>query len=353
MFYASSGTSINSAGGLFSIRQVHYRAGQGAMMRATSVFDTSVLGNRQRIGMSTAADGFYFSYDIDGLFGVERKHDGHVIIQQLDITTPANGSENATITIDGIAYTVPLTAGTAQHNSNEISTSLKAQNLLWAFAQNNGDVICRSLQDSPATGSFTFSSATAVASFSEIAPGVLATTDRILQTDWNIDKMDGTGISGILLDPTKGNVYQIAIQYLGFGNLHFSIENPNTGDFQEVHQIIYANANTTPSVSNPTFRIIWSSENFASVTNATIQGASCAGFIQGVRAHTESGNAIDNTKSIGTSVFTNIITLRNRIVFGTNVNLGEIIPQLIGVFTESTKGCIINITKITIMISEI
>ncbi len=49
------------------------------------------------------------------------------------------------------------------------------------------------------------------------------------------------------LSPTKGNVYKMQYQYLGFGQLRFFIEDQQTGGFILVHTIDYANRNTVPS----------------------------------------------------------------------------------------------------------
>lgn len=348
IFFASTGAAINSGGNVFTERQLHYRAGQGALARGTVIFDTPASGSTQSWGIGNASDAYLFIYNMSGIFGVERRFGGHVIIQKLTISTPSSGSENATITIDGTGYTVPLTSGTAVHNTNEIAVSLNSQVSNWFFTQNNGFVICRSVLPAPSVGAFTLSSATAVGTFAEIAAGTNITSDFIAQTDWNYDKMDGTGPSGMTLDHQKGNVYAISFQYLGFGNTHFSIEDSETGKFQEVHQLKYANNNTTPSVSNPSFRINWHAENTTNDTDITINGASCAGFIEGKIGHTELGNATVNTKSVGTSVFTSILTLRNRITFGTNVNLSQILPQVGTVFADSSKGAIINICKGTV-----
>lgn len=345
LFFASSGAASNSSAAVFSERQLHYKPGQGALARGTAVFETPADGNTQRWGLQTAADGYVFGYDANSSFGITRIYGGHVAIQKLTITTPASGSENATVTIDGTGYTVPLTAGTAVHNTNEIANSLNSQISLWRFSQNNGFVICRSLLDDPITGAFTLSSSTAVGTFAEIADSNEVTLEFIPQTSWNVDKMDGSGVSGMTLNPQKGNVYQIAFQYLGFGNIHFFIENSENGEFQEVHQIKYTNDNTTPSVGNPTFRITWSSINTTNDTDITVRGASCAAFVQGKIVHTESGWARDNSKSVGISSFLNILTIRNRTVFGTNVNLSEVIPQLVTAYADTVKGALIEVYK--------
>lgn len=41
------------------------------------------------------------------------------------------------------------------------------------------------------------------------------------QTDWNVDKADGTGRSQMILDVTKDNIYWIDVQWLGAGRVRF------------------------------------------------------------------------------------------------------------------------------------
>ena len=144
------------------------------------------------------------------------------------------------------------------------------------------------------------------------------------QASWNGDKMDGTGggsnPTGQNLDPTKGNVYQINFQWLGFGLIEFSIEDANTGRFVPVHQVRYANANTVPSLLNPSFPILWSVENTTNNTNITLKGASCVGEIEGKIEYLGPTNAIGNSKTGVTTTLTNIITIRNKSTYQTLTN---------------------------------
>jgi hypothetical protein len=146
----------------------------------------------------------------------------------------------------------------------------------------------------------------------------------VAQTSWNIDKFNGTGGSGVTLDPTKGNVYQITYQWLGFGAITFWIENPNTGAFIPVHRIQYANENTATSIANPTLPIFMSSRNGASgTTSVTLQSGSMAAFTQGDPDQAPAVQfATGNLKSAVTTE-TNILTLSNKgtnVLGGTNTN---------------------------------
>lgn len=59
---------------------------------------------------------------------------------------------------------------------------------------------------------------------------------RIAQSSWTGDKLDGSGVSEVTLDVTKGNIYEIQFQWLGVGAIKFfidgilvnTVDNPNT-----------------------------------------------------------------------------------------------------------------------------
>lgn len=45
----------------------------------------------------------------------------------------------------------------------------------------------------------------------------------VSQADWNVDKLDGTGPSGIILDPSKLNIFFIERQWLGSGQVRMGV----------------------------------------------------------------------------------------------------------------------------------
>lgn len=132
----------------------------------------------------------------------------------------------------------------------------------------------------------------------------------IPQTSWNVDKMDGTGSSGMTLIPAFGNVYKIQYQWLGWGIINFFIENPATGKFVLVHFIQHANANITPTLLNPTLNAYMQVMNTTNNTNISLQSASMAGFIEGKIINT--GLQFSFFASKATSTTTNaIFTIQN------------------------------------------
>jgi len=85
----------------------------------------------------------------------------------------------------------------------------------------------------------------------------------------------------MVLDPQKGNVFQIAFQYLGFGNATFSVENPETGHFVDMHTIKNTNSRITPVLKNPNVSVLATSANIGGTTSKKLKTASMAGFIEG------------------------------------------------------------------------
>jgi hypothetical protein len=170
------------------------------------------------------------------------------------------------------------------------------------------------------------------------------------QSNWNIDVMDGSSSvsnpSGITLDPTKGNVYKIQYQWLGYGAITFLIEHPETGGFTPVHRIEYANANTAPSILNPSLQISFATESSPAVTtDIVVKTSSIAAFVQGPVIPIGPTNSIDNTKTIAASTLTNILTIQNKSTYQSLTNVIPIILQTISIGTDLSKVGIIRVIK--------
>jgi hypothetical protein len=70
-------------------------------------------------------------------------------------------------------------------------------------------------------------------------PGTVVPSQSAVQADWNIDKMDGTGPSGITLDWSKAQIFIIDYEWLGVGRVRFGF---NVGGITYYcHQILNAN----------------------------------------------------------------------------------------------------------------
>lgn len=334
-FTCESGVDTDGLASITTLRQLSYRAGQGAMCRLTIVFDSPVADNVQAGGFITAENSFTFAY-VGTNFGILHAYDGMDELQELTLTNSA-GSESATVTIDGTPYIVPLTGtGTVQGDAFEIAVSLNAQVPNYTFTSNDNQVAAQALLPAP-QGGFAYTSAgSSAGSWDQLIAGMEATQDFIPQAFWNGDPLEG-------LNPQMGNVYQIQFQYLGFGAISFFIEDSDTGAFVMVHQIKFANNNTTPSVSNPTFRVGWLSSNSGNTTSIKVQGSSAGAFIEGTVLRDTPPRSSSNDQLAIDGNLTNILSFRNRISFGGKVNRAEIFPNLVSGSSQTNKAAIFKI----------
>lgn len=79
--------------------------------------------------------------------------------------------------------------------------------------------------------------------------GGSASDNRVVQSSWNIDKMDGTGPSGITIDFTKTQIFFMDFEWLGVGRVRYGF-NIN-GISYYVHELYNANNLTSVYMSTP------------------------------------------------------------------------------------------------------
>jgi len=305
------------------------------MGRFTARFSSGGVANSwQGAGFINLGDELSFGYSGES-FGIWHRHDGKTELRELNLTAAGNGGETATVTINGTAYTIPLSENTVVGNAYEIEQFLQTGSSLNAY-QNNSGVQISFASDGAKNGTFSYSAdGTSAGSFDRVTTGVTKTSEFIEQTDWNIDTRTG-------LNPTLGNVYQIKFQYLGYGGVQFAIENPETSNFEPVHTIKYANSNTSPSLGNPSLHMGLYAVSLGSTTNIEVYSASIAGYVQGELIPTRNPRAYANEKSVGTTL-TNLFTLRCKRNVNGLVNQVELEPKFLTVFTDSNRGCTVQV----------
>jgi hypothetical protein len=317
LFACSTGTTIYSQGVLLGRKRLRYRAGQGVVGRFTALYSTPVANSYQIAGFGTASDGVYFGYgntnDLsDTRFGILYVRGGVREIKTLTVTTGATSSANCTITLNGTAFTVPLTnASNIQRTVYEISTYTGYTG--WdAYAASSTTVVFvrKSAGTTAGTASFSAGTTGAAASIAQTKAGAASTDTFIPQSTWNGDKLDGTGASGITADWTKGNVFQIGIQYLGFGAITFEVEaayDGNNATWVSVHTLKLPNTLTSPTFTNPAFPFTMAAYSAGSTTDVTVKCASFAGFIEGNKML--QGNRFSYINSLTTVGATNLQAL--------------------------------------------
>lgn len=287
---AKTSALLDSFATLTSLRAIRYRPGQGSMARFTAMFPQSgVAGYEQLAGYLNQSDALAVGFDGEN-FGILRRYNSHGHTAKFDITAPATGAETVTITLDGTAYAVSVTDANsdAGFSAAEIVEEFNATH--GTTAPFIADVIDDSIyfvfhngHPAPLTGAFSITSTGALtATYTALQAGVTPADTWVHQTDFNIDTLDGNGPSGMVIDPTKLNVYQIDFRWLGAGRIRFAIEDQNTGALIPFHEILFSNQNQVAHIGNPSMRVGYRAISLGgSGTEVSVKGASLMGAIQG------------------------------------------------------------------------
>lgn len=339
-----TGAAADSSAEMLSRDTIKYHPGQGTIVRFTAVFATGVANSTQVVGVGDTGDGFFFGYN-GTVFGIRGRKGGLPEIRTLTITTKSATAENITITLNGnAANNVAVTDATGGGDTTTTANEIAAHDYSdigrgWEAHAVGSTVIFISWCAGARGGAYSLSNATsAIGAFAQTELGIDDVETIVPQAEWNHDVMDGNGPSGMLLDPTKGNVYQIKYQWLGFGEIEFFIEDSVTGRYVLVHRIQYANANTSPSINNPTLPIYAGVLNGVNTSNLILFIGSMMGATEGkevLLGPRHGANVTSATFSSG--VETPVITLRNRVLYKGVLNRSNIVLSFAGLSQDGTK----------------
>lgn len=343
LFTVSTGTAANAYGRLWSKRFVRHAGGQGSRFRFTAMFTTGVPNSEQLAGPMTESQGFLFGYE-GAQFGILRRTGGAAHIARLTVATGATGAGNITVTLNGVAHVIAASGVlTAAATAELIAESGVFTGWTGVVSPQSNGATVTFIQTIPATagGAFSISGAGTAGSFATVQAGapIDTSTNFIPQSSWNMDTLDGSlgpsNPSGVLLDPTKLNVYEVLFPYLGAGTITFLVMTP-AGRFIPVHRIQYPNANTLASQRNPTMRVGWFVRSAGSTTNLTLSGASAAGFVDGPITSIRDPFAHNGAYSVGETEYVSF-ALRVRGEFGGIVNMREMLPKFLTAAVETAN----------------
>jgi hypothetical protein len=148
------------------------------------------------------------------------------------------------------------------------------------------------------------------------------------------------------LDPTKLNVYQIAMRWLGAGVISYALEDQASGVLVYVHREHYVNQYTRPHTDNPSFKIQYAAVNTTGTANVSVYGASMYGGIEGTIFLNELTRSWSTSKSgLTQNVTHHLMSIKNSVVTnglaGANngnyvLNTKEAIIKSLSVSVQST-----------------
>ena len=311
-FVVSTGTTIYSQASIQSRKRLRYRAGQGIIGRFAGYFSQGVTQSYQVAGFGHAEDGVYFGYKNED-FGILYNNRGVREVRTLTITSASSTNETAIVTLSGATYGVSVTnSANVQRTVWEISQGTYAG---WDAYPSGSTVVFVKNSVGSANNSYSISGTSLAGTFSRTKAGEAANELFVPQSEWNGDKLDGTGASGFTIDPTKGNVFEIGIQYLGYGTVVFKVEivsDSNNADFITVHTLRNPNTRTITTFGNPSYPFTMAAYSAGSTSSVSVTVGSFAGFIEGhKRLHGNRFSYFNSLTTVGATNYQALFTIMN------------------------------------------
>jgi hypothetical protein len=133
---------------------------------------------------------------------------------------------------------------------------------------------------------------------------------KVAQEDWNVDPLDGSGPTDLVLDMTKAQIFITEYEWLGVGSVRagFMID----GVFVTAHQFNHANEITSVYMTTASLPIRYEIENTAATTSSSALKQICATVISngGYQRSTEDWTAVRETSVNVSSTFYPVVAIR-------------------------------------------
>ena len=100
---------------------------------------------------------------------------------------------------------------------------------------------------------------------------------RVAQSSWNLDKLDGSGPSGLTLDITKAQIFWMDIEWLGLGTVRLGFV--INGVFIPCHAFHHANILTSTYITTATLPLRYEIENTGTTANNSTLKQVCSSVV--------------------------------------------------------------------------
>ena len=158
----------------------------------------------------------------------------------------------------------------------------------------------------------------------------------IPQSDWNLDKLDGTGASGITLDVTDTQILVIDAQFLAMGRVRFGFD--IGGQIVYCHQSLHANVLQVPymqTLTLPVQMLMTSTGGSKNTTRFKCSSVSSEGGFADDIGY--SFATPEGTVTAASGARTHILSLRPRTTFNSITNRSRIRPTSVEIFVTGAN----------------
>ncbi len=173
---------------------------------------------------------------------------------------------------------------------------------------------------------------------SNVNAGVGTSERRIPQSQWNKDKLDGTGVSGFNLDITKTQLFFTDFEWLGVGRVRcgFSLDGLNI----VAHEFYNSNVLPTVYMSNPNLPVRCEVRNSGTQVGAGGSFIQICSTVMSEGGYTEAGREFSHTtplRVVGTGSTVPVISIRLKNSFKGYANRATVKLEDITVFSSGAN----------------
>ena len=167
----------------------------------------------------------------------------------------------------------------------------------------------------------------------------VAVDDAVNQSAWNIDKLDGTGASGVTLDMSKAHIFVIDLQWLGSGRVRFGFS--INGVIYYCHQLPLANVLTSVYMTTANLPVRYEIENTGTTASNTDMIQICCSVQSEGGFEDDKGithSASNGISAISVTTRRPILTVRPSVTFNSITNRGIIIPLEVELYAQTNSA---------------
>lgn len=146
----------------------------------------------------------------------------------------------------------------------------------------------------------------------------------VIQSSWNLDKLDGTGTSGKTLNITKDQIFYIDFQALYVGRVRFGVI--MDGELIFCHEFLNANVNTAPYIDSANLPIFFGMTSSGGTVTRNIYFNCCSVISSGGVDETVGYEFTtpDTSVTAGSGTRTHLVSLRPRTTFNSITNRSKL-----------------------------
>lgn len=339
----ATGSTTGSSLLFASVDTAHYYPGLALTCNFTAVYTSGVSGTQQYAGLGDLCNGLFFGYN-GTEFGILHAAHGGPECRSLTITAAATGTGNVTVTLNGVAKSVAVVTGNTTWEVARRIAATDFSDMGWRTDLENATVYFIAVQPGSKGGTYSVSGQGVTGTFTSVQTGTAATSTWIAQSAWNTDTCFGLQeISS--MDWAKGNIFEISLQWLGYGRIVFGVENPRTGVFTTVHQINYAGTSVLTSLDTPDLPVAAYVTNGATTSPMTLTIPCMAVFVRGEPSPVigqRFAYTLASTQTINTYASYHVLSFRNPAFWGTLPNVINARLAMLSVGIVTTRSLLVH-----------